>query len=146
MNNPYEKLLGTPSESMARNDPTDRLCQKVMQKIERREFGRMRRRSFVFGVIVIAATAALIPAFQYFGRAAAASGLVQYLSLIASDGSYALSHWKDFLLSITDALPITAFMAIVALALVCLSALRWFMRYQTSLSVHQSHLDSMRMA
>jgi hypothetical protein len=90
-----------------------------------------------FGLVVIAAIGAFIPAVNYLARTASASGLGQYISLLTSDGSYALSHWQTLAMSITDALPVTAIMAIVALLLICLSSLRSFMRYRADLNAHR---------
>ena len=139
MNNPYENLLVSPNASSDQNCPTESLCQKVMQKIESREISHDRRFIYGFGLVVITAIVAFIPAINYLIGTTSSSGLGQYVSLLVSDGSYALSHWQELFMSITDALPVTAIMAIVALLLVCLSSLRQFMSYQQSLSIHERH-------
>ena len=137
MKNSYEKLLGLPCESMAaRIDPTDRLCQRVMNKVEHRELALARGRTLGFGLVLIFVVAALIPAVTYLSSASKASGLGQYISLLLSDSSYVMSHWQDLAFSITESLPIMAIVMIVALLLIGLSSLRWFMRYQGYLSDH----------
>jgi heme/copper-type cytochrome/quinol oxidase subunit 4 len=140
MNNSYEKLLGMQFAENAQTDPTDQMCQRVMQKIEHRELGRIRRRAFGFGLMVIVTILAFIPAINYLSRTFVASGLGQYSSLLSSDGSYVMAHWQDLAMSIGEALPATALMMILVLVILCLLALRWFMRYQASLNVHQHHL------
>ena len=137
MNNPIENPLVSPTAMLDQNCPTERLCQKVMWKIEQREIARARYRSSGFGLIVIAAIVAFIPAIKYLVNSASTSGFGQYFSLFISDGSYAMSNWKNIAMSITEALPITAIMAIVALLLICLSSIRSFMKYRSEVNAHQ---------
>lgn len=141
MKNPYEKLFVMPAAT-DQSDPTDRLCRNVMIKIEAREVAQIRGRSFGFGLISIAAIIALIPAVDYLARSFTQSGFGQYLSLLTSDGSIALSHWQDVLMSITETLPVTALTALTALLIISLMSLRWFSRYQASLKSHEHSFAS----
>ncbi|MBU6231159.1 hypothetical protein KGP36_00705 [Patescibacteria group bacterium] len=121
-------------------DPTDRLCDRVMAKIERRELARLRRRTFGAGFFLIAALIGFIPAFQYLSSALALSGLGDYLSLFTSDSSYVFAHWSAFAMSVSDSLPVPAFMAVIGLSIVCLAAASRFVKYVSSIQSHERQL------
>lgn len=140
MKNTYEKLLGLLFAADAEADPTERLCSRVMHKIERKELGRMRRLTLGFGLVVIAAIVAFIPAVNYVAGAVAASGLGQYISLIVVDGSQVMAHWQELALSIVESLPWGGLSIIVALLIVALASLKRFASYQQSLASYQHRL------
>lgn len=127
----------SPTAMLDRECPTERLCQKVMWKIERREIARARTLSSGFGLIVIGAIATFIPTINYLIQSVSSSGFGQYFSLFISDSSYAMSNWNNLLFSIMEALPLTAIVAIVALLLICLSSFRSFMKYRDDVNAHR---------
>lgn len=124
------------------DDMADRLCRRVMQKVERREMSIMMVWVLSYGIVFAAAAYGLIRAVQYMVQRFIDSGLSDYISLIWSDGSYVMSHWRDLFLSMVDTLPVTAMMAVVALILVGMASFRWCLKYERHWRLHRSHLAS----
>ena len=131
----YKKLFSYIPEK----EPSPRLRVIVVQRIEASQIRDLRLRAGAYGSLVVLALGAAIPSIQYLLRAFSESGFSQYASLIVSDGSYALAHWRELAFSITDSLPINAGMICIAVALVFIVSLKRAMTYRVSLKDHRRH-------
>jgi len=88
---------------------------------------------------IVGAVALFVPVLQSFTTAASQSGFTTYLSLISSDGSYILSSWKDFSLSVLESMPVIETTLILVLTLIIGNALRRGIRYIPRFN-HREHI------
>lgn len=73
----------------------------------------------------------LFPAVITMLRQFAESGFSEYLSLGFSDGASIISYWKEFVLTLADALPATSLLlslSLVAIMLICIRRAAKFIR------------------
>ena len=129
MKDTYAQLMSllTPQE------PSDKASFAIMARVRRAEASRLRFRAWAFGAAAFAAIFAFIPLVVAAGSALAQSGFYQYASLIVSDGAYAFANWKDLMLSMADALPVTTLSFCFASLLVFIAAAKGSLRYRSSL-------------
>lgn len=126
----YKELLTL----IPQEEPSARLAEAVMQRIERRQMLRLRLDTAVYGCIFGAALASFVSALSYLVSSISSSGVSAYASLIASDSTYLAGHWNDVLMSVASAWPLLATTAAVAIALISIYALRRFVLSFSELS------------
>lgn len=114
MNDSYRKLLSLVPES----DPPQKTYDRVVAAVARLEIRRAQMRASVYGIFVIGAIIAFVPALRYMITAANDSGFWQYLSLLTSDGGVIASHFSEFIGSIADSAPIAGIASLVGIVTV----------------------------
>ena len=97
---------------------TERMVNRVMERITKRRIARARIAVFAHGLLSLAAVIALVPAFQYAFASAAQSGFSGYLSLIVSDGGSLAAYWKDLGLTLMESAPIAGCALVLGILLV----------------------------
>ena len=97
---------------------TERMVNRVMERITKRRIARARIAVFAHGLLSLAAVIALVPAFQYAFASAAQSGFSGYLSLIVSDGGSLAAYWKDLGLTLVESAPIAGCAMVLGILLV----------------------------
>ena len=130
MTTSYRKLFSAMTAPKAPRGLSD----AIMLRIETYEVSRLRRRAFIQGILVAVTLILAVPAIQYLAASAAQSGFGEYFSLVFSDGNYVLSNFRDFMLILADSLPATGTIAILAVGLVLVGALRGMLADLASLS------------
>lgn len=136
MNTGYKQLFSKIPKAQA---PAG-LSSAVMLRIEAYEVRRLRIRTAIHGAFVVAALILCVPVGNYIVAAVAQSGFGTYLSIAFSDSSFALTHLKDFTLTLADSLPATGAIALLAIVLVFANSLGRMFRSISSLSAHRRHL------
>jgi hypothetical protein len=116
------------------------LSDSVMLRIEAYEMRRLRIRTTIHGIFVLAALILCIPVSNYIAGAIAQSGFGTYLSIAFSDSSFAFSHFKDFMLTLADTLPATGAIAILAIALIFANSLGRMLKSISSLTEHRRRI------
>ena len=86
--------------------PSSRIASNVMARIDHAKNIGVKAKAFVYGVVSVGSIVALLPIVSHLDIEAGRSGLYDYLSLVASDTSYAITNWKTMILSISESLPI----------------------------------------
>jgi len=139
MTTSYKQLFSKISRPQA----PARLSGAVMLRIETYEVRRLRIRTAVHGALVLAALILCVPVANYIVAAVAQSGFGTYLSVAFSDSGFALSHFKDFALTLADTLPVTGTIAFLAIALIFTNSLGRMFRSISSLSMHRREVARM---
>ena len=112
------------------NDVCDRILRSVICRVERFEVTRSHRKSVLYMVVSMVTLVALIPAIYYIYESISMSGFGQYFSLISSDGSYMLTNWQEFVLSMASSLPLTGAMVSLFILFVTMYAMRRTVNYE----------------
>lgn len=136
MTTSYHKLFN----SMATPRAPRGLSDAVMLRIETYEIRRLRMRAAIEGILVVVALILCVPAIQYLASGVIQSGFGEYLSLVFSDGGYVFVNLKDFVLTLADSLPATGTVAILAVGLLLIGALRGMLVDLASLSAFRRKL------
>lgn len=84
----------------------ENLSAVILARVER-EQQRAARVHLIFSVPLafISATAVVI-SFQYLAQEIARSGILEYFSVLFSDGGSILTYWKEFVLSLAEQTPV----------------------------------------
>ena len=101
------------------------------QKVDRREAVLNRTRIGGFGALITIALISLVPAVNFLLTSISDSGFGQYVSILFSDSSYAISHWQSVCLTMIESLPVTAVATVTVVLIVTLSAFRQFNYYKS---------------
>jgi len=104
--------------------PPEKLYFSIVERVQAEQLARAKRRFVFFLITAIASLVALVPALQALISDYYRSGFYQYLSVIFSDSNLALTYWKDFLLLLTDAFPVTATGILLASIFVFVGSIR----------------------
>jgi hypothetical protein len=102
-------------------EPPQGLYAAIMARIEAAARRSAKIRAGLFGLVVVASGAALVPVMQYTASQFYASGFYDYLSLILSDHSLVLTYWREFGLSLIESLPSIAILLMLPIS----AALLW---------------------
>jgi hypothetical protein len=122
-------------------NPPEGLLDAIMLRIEHRHRRRLYVRVALVGSLMLAAAAALVPAWNFLASEAARSGFAAFVSLVFSDFSVVLTYWNDFALSLLDSLPVYGFVAVLGSLLVFGISIRSFI-----LTVSRFSAQSMRLS
>jgi len=120
MRKDYEKLF----KNLIQEEPPTILYKNILGRIEIEKRKTARNRLFFFAGLALISLASLVPATRYFIGQVNQSGLHQYLLLLFSDWNLVAAYWKDFILSVIQALPIMAAAAMLSAIFIFLESIR----------------------
>ena len=105
-------------------EPEPGLYEKILQKIEIKRMLVSRHRFFVFLILLILSLVAVVPVVKMLISDFSSSGFIQFFSLMFSDSSIILSHWKTFVLTLLESLPIVSTVLFLILLFIALESIR----------------------
>lgn len=100
------------------------ICQNVILRNKRSAILRL----WGFSITSLVSFVALIPAWKALLNDLTQSGLYEYLSLAFSNSGSVLSYWKEFTLSIAEALPTMSIMLSLSLVFVFFLSFKYVMK------------------
>ena len=109
-------------------EPPAALRSRIMLAIDREQLKLARRTLAATITTSVASLVALVPAVWFTWTELAASGFYQYISLLQTDWTIALTSWKELSLSLLTSLPLTGITIILAVILALLAATRTAVR------------------
>lgn len=80
---------------------------------------------FIFSLVSLASLSGLIPAVKMLSSDFSKSGFYKYLSLVFSDGGSVMSHFREFILSLAEALPVLSIILSLSLIFVFFLSIRY---------------------
>lgn len=104
-------------------DPPKDMGARITLRIAHLERKTARIRLTLLGGTALGALGAIAPAYTYLSAEATRSGFTQYLSLIQTDSDIFLLHSKEFLLSLSETLPLTAMTLLLSIIFLLLWSL-----------------------
>jgi len=104
--------------------PESNLSVAIWQHIRMLDERRRRLQAFFYSLAGLFSFAALFPVIHTLSIQFSQSGLSDYLSLAFSDSSVITTYWKEFALSIVDALPMTTIILSCALLFIFLLSVK----------------------
>ncbi|MFA5936611.1 MAG: hypothetical protein WC822_01895 [Candidatus Paceibacterota bacterium] len=104
------------------------LAQNIWQSIVVRNKRNTLLRLWAFSVAGLASFMGLIPAWKALLNDLTQSGFYEYLSLAFSNGSSVSSYWKEFSLSIAEALPTMSILLSLSLIFIFFLSLKYVMK------------------
>lgn len=121
MRKDYEKLFSR----LESPEPPAELLGKIIARIQKeKQFIFIKKRLFFFSTVMLVSTVALIPTINVFQEGLTQSGLLQFISLFASDFGLVIADWQNFGLAILESLPVMNVIAFLFAALVFLWSLK----------------------
>lgn len=99
----------------------DGLYEAVLERVAAARIHAARIRAGYFATIALASIALLVPIVEYTAEQLYASGFYDYASLMASDHTLVLAHWREFGLTLIESLPSIALLLLLPIA----AALLW---------------------
>ncbi len=109
------------------------LLEQIMLRIDaERKTIAMRRRFVLAAISFLAFSASAIPVWKYFQTNITQSGFSQYLTLIFYDFKIVTANWQDYTLSLLESLPVISTVALLAVILALLAALKVMVQYSKS--------------
>ncbi len=110
-------------------EPSPSLLGRVTKRIEiEKKRLVLMRRAVLFSLATIASAGAFAEAARFAGAGLAESGFAQFFSLIFSDYGTVLADWKDFVLSLLEALPVTDLLFVFLCVLGLIYSVRFLIR------------------
>jgi hypothetical protein len=103
MNNDLSKLM-----KQAYNQPETGLSADIWRVIEAKQAKGLKIKSLSYGFIGILSLGGFVLMSVSIVKQLSASGFFQYFSLAFSDGSLISIYWKEYLLSLSDSLPVAS--------------------------------------
>lgn len=122
----YEKLFN----KLGKIEPPAGLVDKILARIESVRKRQTILRLTLGSILVAASGAAILVSLINIGQSLNTSGFYQYLSLVPSDSGLLLVSWKDFVLSLAEAVPVlslTIFLAAVWVFLQSVRLITWIL-------------------
>jgi hypothetical protein len=113
----------------AKHHPELKLTDNIWQVIVAREEHKVRLRMWKYILTGFVSLTLLVPTAITFGRQLSESGFFEYVSLGFSDSVSIAFNWKEFALTLADALPATSLFLALTLAVIFLICLRRAARY-----------------
>ncbi|MEN9614311.1 MAG: hypothetical protein RLZZ347_618 [Candidatus Parcubacteria bacterium] len=114
-------------------NPPKGLQTRITARIRELEVRSIRIHLIAQSIGAIASLALLIPAYQFASTEWTQSEFGSYLSLILSDGSLALTYWKELLLSLGESAPLLSISALASTLVIGMSTLKASSHYLFSL-------------
>ena len=115
---------------MGQYQPSHELRESILSRIATEEHQRARRYLLASFTAATVSVAGIVFAGTYVVRAIYEARFYQYVSLLFSDTDIVLSYWREFMLSLAEALPFFA----ITLVLVAVATLMLSIRMLTSTS------------
>ena len=103
--------------SLVKN-PDPSLYDKVIFAVNREERRVATIKASIFSVLSFVSVSGFLWSLKYLFESMSSSGFSQFLSLVFSDGFSVLKYAGDYILSMTDSLPVVALLVFLVLALV----------------------------
>jgi len=103
MNNDLSKLM-----KQAYNQPETGLSADIWRVIEVKQAEGLKIKSLSYGFIGILSLGGFVLMSVSIVKQLSTSGFFQYFSLAFSDGSLISVYWKEYLLSLSDSLPVAS--------------------------------------
>ncbi len=128
-----EKYIDSLISGLDQVEPPARLLDTVLVRIEGERRRSARRRLVLSACLGLASLSALFPAVSYLVRDLAGSVFGRYLALLVSDGSYLVSFWSEYLMSLAESLPLTSLAGVLAAVLTLLASLKLSAKYLSQL-------------
>ncbi len=101
-----------------RIQPTNDLAADILRVVALRKKRTLQMRVSGYAIISITSFAAIIPATVGIFRQLATTGFFRYLSLATSDGPALAGYWKQFAITLVEALPVASLTILLALVFV----------------------------
>ena len=105
-------------------NPDPSLYDRVVFAVNREERKMATIKVSIFSVLSFVSVSGFLWSFKYLFESMASSGFSQFLSLVFSDGFSVLKYAGDYILSMTDSLPIVAlllFLVVTLMAVISVS-------------------------
>lgn len=108
-------------------EPSQRLFETVMRRIELEKRRIARRRFAFFSFMLTVSMVGLIPAFQLVQSSFARSGSLELFSLIFSDFGTVSAYWRGFSLALIESLPVVSIAVFLAAIFAFMYSFRLFL-------------------
>ncbi len=105
-------MLSKQGKYIKEYEVTSKLKQIVLARISQAEIKQARFESVFSYFFVVISSIASVGAFWWIYQDATQTGLLNSLSLLFTDSGAVLSYWKEFLLSVTESLPVVSLVAV----------------------------------
>ncbi len=123
MKNTLSQLL-----TQAKYTPEKNLSELILQRISHKERIATNIRFWSFASISLISFSGILYTLFKTKEVFAQSGFYEYMSLVFSNSSAVTTYWKEFLLTLTEALPITNILLSCSLLFVFILAIRFMMK------------------
>ena len=108
----FEKKISEAFGRKREKVTKEKLLQSVLLRIRKEERSRTMRRDLAYAGAFFASLVALFFSWNVFRAEIVQSGFIQLASLFLSDTAIILTDWRNFVLSILEALPVVAITAL----------------------------------
>ena len=112
-------------EACGAAEPSRGFLDAIMLHITDEEAHRFHRRIALFAGLVMIAAFSFVPAWHEFQNELSSSGFSTFLSLLTSDTASLLTYWKEFSISLLEAIPVFGLTAVLGTLFILLSSLRF---------------------
>lgn len=109
-------------------EPDVALYSKILENIKNKQRSFARRRFFVFLLLFLTSSIALIPTFNMLYVDFVRSGFFQFFSLIFSDSRLIVSYWHNFIIILMESLPVVSLILFFVIVFIMLESLRFLTR------------------
>lgn len=117
------------------------LMDRINLKIASEQKKAVRRRTVFFTGTFIISMIAIMPAYNALADNLAASGFMDYFSLLFSDWAVISRYWQNFVLSLLEVLPVMSLAAFLTVIFVILESLKHLVAeapaWQSGQKLHQ---------
>lgn len=103
---------------------SENLEHKVFLSIGKAMLIHARMKGIALGFIFVSSCVLFVPTFGHLVNEINASGIGQYLQILVSDSSYAITFWKEIGLVIIETAPVIALTSLLLVILIMLSSLK----------------------
>lgn len=104
-----------PKILLAQIAPSQGLSKTITTQLDVADARSMKRRVIGFSVLLGVCLVLIVPSVIYLTRDLQASGFTSFFSLLFSDSSLLFAHLQEFSLSLLEALPVLALVAVLVL-------------------------------
>ena len=106
----------------------DFLASKIIQEINQERMKKVRMQAVISRTVGVISLAALFPALLNIFNQLQGSGFWNYLSLLFTDTGAVATYWKQFSLSLVEALPLFGLTVVVFLVLAVFISLKFALK------------------
>jgi hypothetical protein len=108
--------------------PNDTLNESIYSYIKKAERRRNIFTLSYLSILILGSITALVPVVSSLLQSFAKSGFYDYASLLLSDRGALTIYWREFSLTLAEALPVANIVATLALFLICMLSINFFVR------------------
>jgi len=109
-------------------EPREGLYRSILLRIDMEKVRQAKRKFVIFAFSSAASFVASAAAFQYVIAEFGKSEFVQYFSLIFSDSQTVISYWREFVVLLTESLPVFGLTLFLTTAFITLFSFRGFLK------------------